>query len=130
MTDPVQIALLAVFILLCKHLVFDFFLQTAYQYQNKGIYGHPGGILHAGLHALGTTPVFLLITPSKGLAAVIVIGEFIVHYHIDWAKEQIVKRMQLTPERPGFWWALGVDQFLHGTTYVVIVALLMAARAG
>jgi hypothetical protein len=128
MTDPVQIALVGVLILLFKHLVFDFFLQTSYQYQNKGIYGHPGGILHAGLHALGTTPVFLWIAPSMALAAVIVIGEFIVHYHIDWTKEQVVKRMQWTLDNAQFWWALGVDQFLHGATYVAIVALLMAGR--
>jgi hypothetical protein len=128
MTDPVQIALVGVLILLFKHLVFDFFLQTSYQYKNKGIYGHPGGILHAGLHALGTTPVFLWIAPSRTLAAVIVIGEFVVHYHIDWTKEQFVKRMKLTAENSQFWWALGVDQFLHGATYVAIVALLMAGR--
>jgi uncharacterized protein DUF3307 len=129
MTDPVQIALVAVLILLFKHLVLDFFLQTAYQYQNKGIYGHPGGILHAGLHALGTTPVFLWIAPSLQLALAIMVGEFIVHYHVDWTKEQINKRLQLTSIDAPFWWTLGVDQFLHGATYVAIVALLTAGRA-
>lgn len=130
MTNPVQIALIGVLILLFKHLVFDFLLQAAYQYRNKGIYGHPGGILHAGLHALGTTPVFLWIAPSMQLALAIMIGEFIVHYHIDWTKEQVNKRMQWTPEHAPFWWTLGVDQFLHGATYVAIVALLMAGRGG
>jgi Protein of unknown function (DUF3307) len=129
MTDPVQIALVGVLILLFKHLVFDFVLQAPYQYQNKGIYGHPGGILHAGLHALGTTPVFLWIAPSLRLALAIVVGEFIVHYHVDWTKEQIVKRMNLTTENAAFWWTLGVDQFLHDATYVAIVALLMVGRA-
>jgi len=128
MVDPGQIALVGVFILLAKHCVFDFFLQTPYQYQNKGIYGHPGGFLHAGLHALGTTPLFLWIVPSTALAAAIVIGEFVVHYHIDWSKEQIVKRMKLTSSDAPFWWTLGVDQFLHGATYVVIVALLLRGR--
>jgi hypothetical protein len=130
MADPVKIALVGVLILLFKHLVFDFFLQAAYQYRNKGIYGHPGGILHAGLHALGTTPVFLWIVPSKALAAAIMVGEFVAHYHIDWTKEQVNKRMQLTPDHAPFWWTLGVDQFLHGATYVAIVALLMAGRGG
>jgi hypothetical protein len=116
-------------ILLFKHLVLDFFLQTAYQYRNKGIYGHPGGILHAGLHALGTTPVFLWIAPSLRLALAIMVGEFIVHYHVDWTKEQINKRLQLTSNDAPFWWTLGVDQFLHGATYVAIVALLTAGRA-
>jgi len=126
MADPAKIALVGVFILLLKHLVCDFFLQTAYQYRNKGIYGHPGGILHAGIHALGTVSVFLWIAPSMALAAAIMVGEFIVHYHIDWTKEQIVKRMHLTFDDWRYWWALGIDQFLHGATYVAIVALLMA----
>jgi len=126
--DPAHIALIAIFILLLKHLVFDFFLQTAYQYQNKGIYGHPGGILHAGLHIFGTAFLFYYITPSIVLAAQILVGEFIAHYHIDWTKEQIVKRMNLTTERSEFWWTLGVDQFLHGVTYVTIVWILMTGR--
>ncbi len=129
MTDPGQIALVGILILLFKHLVFDFFLQTSYQYRNKGIYGHPGGLLHAGLHALGTTPVFLWIAPSKALAAAIIIGEFVVHYHIDWTKDQVNRRLKLAADDARFWWTLGVDQFLHDATYVAIVALLMAARA-
>jgi uncharacterized protein DUF3307 len=129
MTDPGQIALVGILILLFKHLVFDFFLQTSYQYRNKGIYGHPGGILHAGLHALGTAPVFLWIAPSKALAAAIMVGEFVVHYHLDWTKDQVNKRLKLTADDARFWWTLGVDQFLHDATYVAIVSLLMAARA-
>lgn len=127
MNEPAHIALIAVFILLVKHLVFDFFLQTAYQYRNKGIYGHPGGILHAGLHVFGTAFLFFYITPAAALGTAILLGEYFVHYHIDWSKEQIVRRWHLTAEDAGFWWALGVDQFLHGTTYVVIVWILTAA---
>ena len=128
MTDPGQIALVGVLILLFKHLVLDFFLQTPYQYQNKGIYGHPGGILHAGLQALGTASVFLWLAPSAALAAAIMIGEFVVHYHVDWTKEQITKRWHLTANDAPFWWTLGVDQFLHGATYLTIVALLLAKK--
>ena len=36
MIDPAQIALVGVLILLFKHLVVDFFLQTSYQLQNPG----------------------------------------------------------------------------------------------
>jgi Protein of unknown function (DUF3307) len=125
MTDPAKLALLGVLILLVKHLVFDYFLQTSYMVQKKGIYGHPGGILHSGLHAVGTMPVFIWIPPSASLGLAIIVGEFIVHYHLDWAKEQVVRRMQWMPKDPPFWWALGVDQFLHGLTYIAIVALLL-----
>jgi hypothetical protein len=128
-TDPTHVALIAVWILLAKHLVFDFFLQTAYQYRNKGIYGHPGGILHAGLHAFGTSFLFLYVYPGAALAAQILAGEFIVHYHIDWTKEQVVKRLRLTTENSAFWWALGVDQFLHGATYIAIAWIALGGRA-
>jgi hypothetical protein len=127
--DPAHIALVAIFILLFKHLVFDFFLQTAYQYKNKGIYGHPGGILHAGLHAFGTSLLFLYVYPGAGIAAAILAGEFVVHYHIDWTKEQVVKRMKLKTDDAEFWWALGVDQFLHGATYVVIAWIALSRLA-
>src|ERR1051326_1432184 len=103
MTDPGQIALVGILILLFKHLVFDFFLQTSYQYRNKGIYGHPGGLLHAGLHALGTTPVFLWIAPSLRLALAIMVGEFVVHYHLDWTKDQGNKRPKLAAAGARFW---------------------------
>ena len=129
MHDPTQIALIVVLILLFKHLVCDFFLQTAYQYRNKGIYGHPGGLLHAGLHVLGTAFLFLYVNPGPKIVALILAGEFVVHYHIDWAKEQIIKRCNLTTEDSAFWWALGVDQFLHGATYVAIAWLVLGARA-
>ena len=129
MLDPTQIALIVVLILLFKHLVCDFFLQTAYQYRNKGIYGHPGGLLHSGLHVLGTACLFLYANPGLKIAALILAGEFVAHYHIDWAKEQIVKRLKLSTGDAAFWWALGVDQFLHGATYIVIAWLVLGVRA-
>ena len=123
MHDPVQIALIVILILLFKHLVCDFFLQTAYQYRNKGIYGHPGGLLHAGLHVLGTAFLFLYVNPGPKIVALILAGEFIVHYHIDWAKEQLVRRFDWR-DGARFWNAIGFDQLLHGLTYLAITAYL------
>jgi hypothetical protein len=128
-----QIAILvlaAVGVLMLKHAAADFFLQTPFQYCNKGIYGHPGGFLHAGIHVALTPLVYLLIAPaSLLLAASIALGEFVVHYHIDWAKEQITRRAGYTPQTPRFWHALGVDQLLHGLTYLVIVGVLVWAAS-
>jgi hypothetical protein len=44
--------------LLVKHAAADFFLQTAFQWRNKGDYGHPGGIVNVAIHAALTLPVF------------------------------------------------------------------------
>jgi hypothetical protein len=122
--SPVHTALAAITYLLVKHAVADFFLQTEMIYRQKGIYGAPGGLIHALVHILLTAPVFLLFpggTPE--LAAGLLAGEFVVHYHIDWAKEQIVRRFGWKSSNPEYWWTFGVDQLLHGLTYVAIVWL-------
>ncbi|HGG64652.1 MAG TPA: DUF3307 domain-containing protein [Rhodobacteraceae bacterium] len=40
-----------------KHLIADFVLQSPFLVTNKGQYGHPGGILHAGIQAGLTLPI-------------------------------------------------------------------------
>ena len=122
--DQVTLVLVAMAYLQIKHFVCDFVLQRPYQYLNKGTYGHPGGVIHAGLHIIGTLPVFLVITPSFRLGAAIIVAEFIVHYHIDWGKEQVMKRTGWHADKAGFWTALGLDQLLHQLTYVAIVVAL------
>ena len=130
MPGPTIIALVAVALLMLKHMVGDFFLQTPFQYLNKGTYGHPGGLLHAGIHVALTPLVYLVIAPaSLLLAGAIALGEFVVHYHLDWAKERIMRRNGLGPQASGFWHALGIDQLLHGLTYVAIVAVLVWAAS-
>ena len=122
------LALAAVALLMVKHALADFYLQTPYQYLNKGTYGHPGGVLHAAIHMALTPFVYLVLLPgSLLLAGSIALGEFLVHYHVDWLKEQILRRNELTTQTPGFWHALGTDQLIHGLTYLVIVAVLIAA---
>ena len=122
------LALAAVAVLMVKHALADFYLQTPYQYLNKGTYGHPGGLLHAAIHMALTPFVYFVLLPgSLLLAGSIALGEFLVHYHVDWLKEQILRRNELTTQTPGFWHALGTDQLVHGLTYLVIVAVLIAA---
>jgi hypothetical protein len=119
-------ALITVFVILqIKHFIFDYPLQTAYHLRNKGTYGHPGGILHSGLHILGTSAIFLVVTPSLPLAAVILGGEFVLHYHIDWSKDHITRWIRATAHDRTFWWAIGFDQLLHHLTYVAIAVVLV-----
>jgi hypothetical protein len=126
MPQLVILALAAVAVLMLKHAVADFYLQTPYQYLNKGTYGHPGGLIHAGIHTLLTPFVYLVLVPSSLLLALgIAVGEFAVHYHVDWLKEQVTHRNGWTTRDPGFWHALGTDQLVHGLTYLLIVAVLV-----
>ena len=123
--DDLSTALIAVFALLqLKHFVFDYLVQTPYQFRNKGTYGHPGGFLHAGLQALGTTAAFLAITPTFAVGAAIVVVEFIVHYHIDWTKERWLRSGGYTPTDGVYWRIYGIDQLAHQATYVAIAWVL------
>lgn len=119
---PAHAVLAAMAYLLTKHAVADFLLQTETIYRQKGIYGAPGGLIHAFIHIALTAPVFLF-WPGGGaaLAATILAAEFIVHYHIDWGKAQIVQRQDWKANDPQYWYALGLDQLLHGLTYVAIL---------
>ena len=130
MPDLTLLALAAVAVLMAKHAVADFYLQTPYQYLNKGTYGHPGGLLHSAIHVALTPLVYLVLVPGSLLiAGAIALGEFVAHYHIDWLKEQIVRRNGMTMQDPGFWHVLGIDQLIHGLTYIAIVAALVVIAA-
>lgn len=129
MSELPLLVLAAVAVLMAKHTVADFYLQTAYQYLNKGTYGHPGGLIHAGIHVALTPLVYFVLAPASVLLALgITVGEFLVHYHTDWLKEQINRREGWTVNDHKFWSLLGTDQLVHGLTYLAIVAALVAAR--
>ena len=112
-------------LLMTKHFLCDFPLQRPYQYQNKGIYGHPGGLLHAGIHMGGTFLVVCLFAGAwAALALAVVDGA--IHYHIDWGKNQINKRYGLNAHSgTAYWIVFGFDQFLHQLTYILITILAL-----
>ena len=113
-------AFLPLLCLFIKHFICDFPLQTnPWLYRNKGTYLHPGGIVHAGVHGLGT---ILVLAPFAGsLAMWLALFDMLVHYHIDWAKMNINKRYDLQPNNSErFWILLGFDQLLHHLTYFFI----------
>lgn len=111
----------ALFLLFVKHFVCDFPLQTSpWMYRNKGIYLHLGGITHSAIHALGTWLVLVFFIGQH--AWLYALLDFIVHYHIDWAKLQLNKRYSLRPDNSNwFWILLGFDQLAHHITYFVII---------
>jgi hypothetical protein len=114
-----ETTLLIFTLLITKHFIVDFPLQQAYQYTNKGTYGHPGGILHAGLHGIGTFLCLMVFSPFAIFFAFV---DMIVHYHIDWAKMNLNAKMGWGPTtHEQFWWLLGLDQLLHYLTYVGII---------
>jgi len=111
--------------LFTKHFIVDFPLQVRYQWSNKGTYGHPGGALHALLHCIGTFLVLVLFTPVH-TAILLAFADGVIHYHIDWAKMNLNKKLGWGPTtHEEFWWLLGLDQFLHALTYIAVVAFVV-----
>jgi Protein of unknown function (DUF3307) len=120
-----MIELLILFLLFTKHFIVDFPLQTPYQYLNKGKYGHAGGLLHSALHGLATFIIFAIFLVSIKLALFLAIIDFVVHYHIDWAKVNINNRYGWKSDKHSqFWILLGLDQYLHALTYIGLVFFL------
>lgn len=110
-----------------KHFILDFICQGPFQYLNKGEYGHPGGLLHSGLQALGTLLVFFVLGCPFFWAFMLGVLDGVIHYHIDWAKIKINKRFDLRPDNSEkFWWLLGLDQYLHYLTYLLLVLITVA----
>lgn len=134
-------------LLLVKHVLVDGPLQTTWMVKTKGRYGHPGGLVHAGLHALGSVAVVLGWAAATGhsllLGLVACLAEGLAHYHIDWAKMRLERApamaritgmprlatVSVDPEgRAGLlilspWWyyTFIFDQALHVATYVAMV---------
>jgi hypothetical protein len=124
MTNAVLLALAGLTLLEVKHFICDFVLQTARHVQFKGVYGHPAGLEHSAIHVAGTLPCLWIIGASWPAIGAILIAEFLIHYHEDWLKEQMVRRNQWGFTDHAFWIALGADQLVHQLTYIAMIFVL------
>ena len=106
-----------------KHFLGDYVFQNQYILAHRRIWGHPGGLLHAGIHAALTVPILAVAGVPWHAIAFIVAGEFLFHYHLDWAKDRLNHAMGWTPADKQFWWLVGLDQALHQLSYLVIAAI-------
>lgn len=111
-----------------KHWYVDFVDQSMEEVHSKGIYGDGPGIAHSAKQGIGTFAAVLVITGQAFFLEAMLIAflDFVLHYHIDWAKININKRKNYTVETPEFWAWLGFDQLLHQLTYLLIVWMVFA----
>ena len=125
MGHEMALVLWALFALQVKHFLCDFVLQTQFQVSTKGIYGHIGGLIHSGYHMFLSLPaLFILQAPLRAIA-IIMLGEFLIHYHTDWAKANIDGHFGWGQADSRYWMLFGADQLVHQLTYLLIVILLI-----
>lgn len=124
MPDPTQIFLLLV-LFQAKHFICDGPLQTGNMVRDKGHYGRPLGILHAAIHGAGTLCTLLIAGLGPVLAVKLALLDFVIHYHVDFSKERIVRSVGWTTAQAQFWWSLSADQMLHQLTYLLLTYIAL-----
>lgn len=126
----INVPLLLIFFFILKHVVCDFFMQGPYQFMNKGKFGHPGGLLHAGINGIGTMIVIAIVLPATPVSVIIGLGlaEYVIHYFIDFIKIRVNSKMKWTAESSKeYWFSLGIDQALHWMVYLMIMYALVSS---
>lgn len=121
--------LIALALLQFKHLVADFLLQTPTMIRDKGHYGRPAGLLHSAIHIIGSAPILLWLMAGEriGTLGLVLAAEFVIHYHIDWSKEQLNHHLDMSPADARFWYTMGADQMLHQLTYIGMLGWIVAS---
>ena len=122
MVIGVMDVLALVLLLQAKHLVADFYLQNEFMLSGRNRYFHLGRATHVTIHIFGTVLCFVLLGIGGLFAAGVLLAEFLLHYHIDWAKSAVGEHYGFKPDMPEYWHALGLDQALHQITYIAIAA--------
>jgi hypothetical protein len=119
----VEMILLTLALLQVKHWYIDFVNQSNMEVASKGIYGDFHGIMHSVKHGIGTMLCVLTVVSPTYLFFAIICGlfDFVIHYHIDWAKMNYGNRDITTP---AFWNHLGLDQMAHQLTYIFIAYMM------
>jgi hypothetical protein len=118
--DQTAVTLVIVLFFIIKHFLADFVLQTPYQYLNKHIFMHPGGLIHAGIHIICTWIFVYGLTIDNESIYLLLLAEFIFHYLVDFGKENIKILYDLKITDKWYWILLGIDQLFHYISYIVL----------
>lgn len=116
-----ETALIILVLLQIKHWYIDFVNQSSDEIAHKGIYWDWRGVKHSLKHGAATGVLLLFFVPFEW-AYLMGVVDFILHYHIDWAKMNYGNRDISTK---AFWSHLGLDQMAHQLVYIFIVWILV-----
>ena len=120
-----MLILLSMLIFQIKHFLCDFAFQTSGQIRNKGVYLHPAGLSHAGLHMIGSIPALLVLSRAPIPLTVLLIAELLFHYHTDWAKVKLDSHLWLNEQNSLYWIIFGSDQLIHQLTYLGMIYAIL-----
>jgi hypothetical protein len=111
-----------------KHYIADYLLQPGWILVGKGDFLKPGGYAHAGIHAAMSLVLLLVCGTSIGLALVLFVAEFVIHYLLDYGKIQYSRGVEVEAHPSRFWALHGLDQLLHQLTYAGMIYVVIQAR--
>lgn len=107
-----------------KHFYFDFVNQKQNEINHKSIYGSWLGIKHSVKHSIGTGLAIWIVMGYNGIPFVVsmAILDLFAHYHIDYVKMRYGCK---DTSNSKFWRDMGLDQFAHQLTYILILGLII-----
>lgn len=124
-----QMLTVTIAVLVClqlKHFVADYLLQPGWVLVGKGDMRKPGGYAHAGAHAIGSLPAYLVAGLGVVPILALMLAEFAVHYVIDYVKAGLSRRSHAGPTAARYWALHGADQLAHQLTYAAMTYAIMA----
>lgn len=113
--------LICMFLLVTKHLVCDFYLQTEEMVKRKGTLFDLVGFSHSVIQGIGTFVCIIWFANSFNEAVFLSIADMLLHYTIDFIKMNFgCPDIRIRK----FWIHIGLDQYLHYVTYIGILYVI------
>jgi hypothetical protein len=109
--------LIVLLLLQIKHFILDGVLQPPADWK---AYWHTGGVLHAGINAIGTVLCFHVVGVHLPVLLMILVIDYVLHFHIDFAYQTT---QRITANAYGLW-LRDADQLLHQLTYLLLITLV------
>lgn len=109
-----------------KHLICDYPLQNSYMLQKGKPFPHYilPLLTHASVHGWGTYIIVGVFTRNLLIAACFLMADIACHFIVDRLKASPSLGGRWKPDKPYFWWMLGLDQYLHHMWHLFIVGYL------
>jgi Protein of unknown function (DUF3307) len=128
--QPAIMTILMLVWLQLKHYVADYLMQPKWVLFAKGDMRRAGGYVHAGIHAVGSIPAYLIAGLGLTDMAVLCLAEFIIHYVVDFIKVDLSARSKSGPDSTIYWALHGGDQLLHQLTYAGLIFAALSMSGG